>query len=221
MTVMILQSKLSKTAYPIITDPALLEKWLSGNWRELDPVEAGRSAYYAMVVGQELAMKETNRSIAKQQVYYAEYQNYLKTSKVGPHGIKLAAVPGTSSHGYLLAFDASNTHPIYHASNATLAKYGLCKPLMSKGEYWHVQPIEVNSNLSKNFKKWAPVDLAPALVAKFGFQEETLLLIRDYQYGPDFAAGLLAGKKDFSNATIDYFDDYRHWSALEAKINIY
>jgi hypothetical protein len=151
-----LKSKLKNT-YPT-ADPA---QWLIGNWQSLDPVFAGRLAYYAMKTGKKMKLNECKRSTALQTVYYNEYLQYKRTGRLGSHGIKLAAAPGTSYHEISLAADADKSHPIYNVPSASLAAYGLCKPLVNKGEFWHVQPIET-LNLGANASIPAVKALAPA-----------------------------------------------------------
>lgn len=219
MATQIFQSKLSRSAYPVVPI-AECGEYLLGNWQGLDPIFAGRLASAGKDLG-DVPLSETVRSTDLQRIYYNEYIQYKKTKILGPHGIKLAAVPGTSWHEIRLAVDVKSSHRLYHASNAELSKYGLCKPLVSKGEYWHLQPIETFKLGSKCKTYLAPVDLAPALVSKFGFSEVTLIYIWEYEFGSEFAAKLLAGQKDFSDSTIEYFEKYGHWKELEAKINIY
>lgn len=129
----VLKSKL-RTTYKT-ADPA---SWLTGaDYRELDPIFAGRLAYIAKDSRVNLHLTEGFRSPERQAELYRQYQEYLKTGK---GTIRLAAKPGTSRHEYRLAIDTS-TQPIRGMSNLALAKYGLCKPIVS--EPWHIEPIEL------------------------------------------------------------------------------
>ena len=133
ISIVTLRSKLSATAYK--TAPP--EQWLTGaDYRELDPVFAGRLACLARDKKVNLSLTEAYRSTARQAELYRQYQEYLRTGK---GSIKSAARPGTSWHEFRLAVDTS-TQPIRGMTNAQLKPYGLCKPIASEG--WHIQPIE-------------------------------------------------------------------------------
>ena len=220
MTVQIWQTRSNKKAFPM-TDPTGL--FVGYNYLELDPVLVGRTGYFILkeADGEPATLTEARRSSALQAIYYKEYLNWRDHKIEGPHHIHLAAPAGSSAHEYGLAYDVAKGHPLRDADNKLLAKYGLCKPLWAKGETWHIQLLEMNTTSSSVFKKYATYDVAPGLVKKFGFNDETLTLIQHYGWGADFAEGLLAGKKDFSDKCIDYFDNYKFWESFEKKTGIY
>ena len=141
-------SKLSKTAYKT-ADP---NGRLTGDWKNIDPVFAGRLAYLCA-----MTLTESYRSTARQTELYNQYLEYKRTGK---GNIKSAAKPGCSWHEFRLAIDTSS-QPIRGMTNAQLAPYGLCKPLSKEG--WHVQPIEtINLGAKANTtaaKKLYPVEI--------------------------------------------------------------
>jgi hypothetical protein len=141
---LILQSKLSKTAYPV-ADPA---QYLTGDIDGLDPVFAGRLAYVAKVSNTKFKITDGFRSLEDQKKMYADY----KAGKLQA----TAAVPGTSWHGSRLAVDTSSP-PIRGMTNTQLAKYGLCKPLSKEG--WHIQPIETAKMGAKCNMSLAPKEM--------------------------------------------------------------
>lgn len=208
------KSKL-KTTYPT-SDPS---KWLVGDWQMLDPVFAGRLAYYCQCSGKKLKFTGY-RTTARQKVLYNEYLDYKRTGILGPDRVKLAAAPGKSAHEYHLAIDADNDHPIYQAVNSALRSYGLCKPLWGRGEHWHIQPIEANTDSSTVFKSLAPVDLAPLLKAKFSLEDATVDYLASYEHAEPLFEGLLAGKKTFSPETVTYISKYEYGIALLSKLGI-
>ena len=120
-------SKLSKTAYKT-ADPS---NRLTGDWKNIDPVFAGRLAYLCA-----MELTESYRPTARQTELYNQYLEYKRT---GEGTIKSAARPGQSWHEFRLAIDTSSK-PIRGMTNEELAPYGLCKPIAKEG--WHVQPIE-------------------------------------------------------------------------------
>lgn len=115
-----------------------------GKKDNVDPILLGRLARVAEVNHCTITIKEGYRSYATQSLYYNEYIKYLKTGKVGPLGIKLASKPGLSWHEHFLAVDVADSK-IKALGNDYLKKFGLIKPLISKGETWHIQPIEVQT----------------------------------------------------------------------------
>jgi len=132
--------------------------WLIGMWKDLDPEFCHRLAAFSRDKEEQSHINgNPYRSYAVQNEYYQEYLVYKKTKKLGKRGIKLAAKPGSSAHEYRLAVDILIGSPLYEATNAELAKYGLCKPLIKKGEVWHIQPIETNTTSSAVFRKYAPI----------------------------------------------------------------
>lgn len=207
---MILQTKLNKVAYKT-ADPSA---WLGPGWELLDPVFAGRLAYYCMVK----ALKAIfNRGYATPEEQAKLYAEFLAGKRVS------AAKPGTSWHEFRLAVDITfcsdgkTRHPIRNATNAELAPYGLCKPIASEG--WHIQPIETGKpGLSRT--AFAPVDLAPQLKAKFKLTDAEAGYIAAYKYAVDLAVGLLAGKKDFSAGTTKYLYSWKGWETLRTKLGL-
>ncbi len=131
-----------------VANPAI---YLVAGYEELDPVFAGRLAYYAKCNGSRIIITEGYRSPERQLQLYNQYLEYKRTGK---GSIRLAAAPGTSWHEYRLAIDTSS-YPARGASNAELAKYGLCKPIKSEG--WHIQPIETMNQSDR--KKFAPKEV--------------------------------------------------------------
>lgn len=160
------RSKLGATAYK--TAPP--EQWLTGaDYRELDPVFAGRLAYLAKDKKVNLSLTEAYRSTARQAELYQMYLDYKRTGK---GTIKSAAKPGTSWHEYRLAVDTS-TQPIRGMTNAQLKPYGLCKPIASEG--WHIQPIETAGKTNR--AAYAPEeveDLTEAEVRKLIAESQTV-----------------------------------------------
>jgi hypothetical protein len=201
---MILQSRLSKTAYPM-ADPT---QWLYGDVKNLDPVFAGRLAAYAKWTGIKIRITDGFRSLSDQWEIYGQF-------KAGE--IPSAAYPGTSWHGISLAVDTS-TDPIRSASNKVLKAYGLCKPLSKEG--WHIQPIETIDLGTKATKSWQPVDLTPLMKSKFALSDSTMEYIAAYPYAASFCEQLLAGDKKFEASTLRYFKDYKYWASLQAKTGI-
>ena len=221
MTVKIVQTKFNKNAYNR-SDPTGL--FVGYNYLTLDPLLQQRTAHFIEkeADGEPATLTETHRDSALQAVYYKEYLNWKNNKIEGPHHIHLASPSGSSTHEFDLSYDAAKGHPLRTADNKLLAKYGLIKPLWNKGETWHVQLIELTSGSMKTeYKKFVPYDLVPMLVAKFGFNEETLTVIQHFGWAADFAEKLLLGQKDFSNECIDYFDNYRFWESFEKKTGIY
>jgi len=161
-----LRSKLKATAYK--TAPP--EQWLTGaDYRELDPVFAGRLAYLAKDKKVNLSLTEAYRSTARQAELYQMYLDYRRTGK---GSIKSAAKPGTSWHEFRLAVDTS-TQPIRGMNNAQLKPYGLCKPIA--GEGWHIQPIETAGKTNRT--AYAPEeveDLTEAEVRKLIAESQTV-----------------------------------------------
>lgn len=202
---MILQSKLSKTAYPV-ADPV---QYLAGDTEGLDPVFAERLAYVAKVNSTKFKVTDGFRSLEDQKKMYDDY----KAGKLQA----TAAKPGTSWHGSRLAVDTSS-QPIRMMTNVELMKYGLCKPLSKEG--WHIQPIETAKMGVKCNTSLSPVDLAPQLKAKFGLTDAEVAYIAAYKYPVDLAAGLLAGKKDFSAETMKYLYSNKHWETLRNKLGL-
>jgi hypothetical protein len=226
---LILKSKLSKTAYKT-ADP---KEWLTGDYKGVDPVFLGRLAYYAkycfekaMTKVKQMKINTGIRTDAFQLILYNEAKNYKKTKKLGKYRVKNAAYPGTSFHGehICLAVDVDKMHPFYKATNADLAPFGLCKPLLSIGEVWHGQPIETaklgaDASVPK-VKALAPMNLAPLLKEKFGLADATISYLANYEYATDLAEGLLTGKKDFSAETMKYLFSYKYWESLREKLGL-
>jgi hypothetical protein len=202
---MILKSKLSKTAYPI-ADP---DQWVTGDKADIDPVVLGRLAYAGKTNNKVIVITEGGgyRSYSEQVKMY----NLYKAGKLQA----TAAVPGTSWHGSGLAVDTS-TYPIRGMTSAQLKKYGLCKPLSK--EPWHIQPIETATMGAKCNMSLAPEDLGPPLKTKFGLADNTVDYIAAYKYAADLATGLLAGKKDFAAETMKYLYSYKYWESLREKL---
>ena len=194
--------------------------WLIGDWQSLDPIFAGRLAFYAKSVGKKLILNETYRSSELQAKYYALAQEYQRTKKPNRYGIKYAAVPGSSSHEFRLAVDADNSHPIYQASNAELAKFGLCKPYLNIKEYWHIQPIEANSKSKGVFQKYAPTDMEPLLKRKFNFDQYTFDFIRGFAYPGDLAQAMYTGRpfNELSESTQNYLKTHKFFEVLKRRV---
>lgn len=209
----ILQTKLNKDAYPRLKGSEIGE-WLIGDWKSLDYIFAGRLAYLAKHLGYKMKLNETFRTKERQAELYARF---LKGE------LKSCAKVGSSSHEYRLAVDVDKSHALYYMTDKEARQFGLCKPLMkSKGEYWHIQPIEANGNSGRLFKSLAPKDLTPELVKKFNFGEATINHIFKFEFAEEFAVGLLNDKHDFSNSTVKYFtEDYKFGKELQEKIKIY
>lgn len=209
------QSKLSYTAYKM-ADPA---KWIIGDWQEDDPVLAGRIAYYCYCKGVPCSYNgKSYRSTAQQTIYYNEYLHYKATRIKNADGVILAAKPGSSAHEYREAADIKSGHPLYTATDAELKSFGLCKPLINKGEYWHIQPIESNTTNSSVFKKLVPIDLGALLKLKFTkLTDGDIDYIAKYPYSKILAYGLISGNKSFSDTTIKYI---KASSGLDKKLNI-
>lgn len=219
MILSIFKSSLDYHAYPM-ANPA---DWLIGDWWELDPVLAGRLAYFCYKYGIPLVITETYRSLEVQKIYYAEAQQWKKYKKLGPNNIKSAAKPGTSWHGIRLAADASKTkqktvHPIRNTQNGVLAQYGLCKPISS--EPWHIQPIETRNMGTSCKTSLCPVDLAPALKRKFNIADATIDFLARYQFASQLAIALLGGIRKFSAETMTYLQTYKYWSSLKVKLGL-
>jgi hypothetical protein len=226
---MILKSKLSKTDYPV-ADP---EIWLTGDYKGIDPVLAGRLAAYAkycfekkLTKIKQMKINTGIRTDAFQLILYNEAQTYKKTKKLGKYKVKSAAYPGKSYHGehVCLAVDVDKPHPFYKATNADLTPFGLCKPLISIGEVWHGQPIET-AKLGADAsipaaRALAPMDLALQLKAKFNLADVTIDYISAYKYAADLADGLLAGKKDFAAETMKHLYSYKYWESLREKLGL-
>lgn len=190
---MILKSKLGNS-YPV-ADPKV---YLIGDTDGLDPVFAGRLAYIAKITNTKIKITDGYRPYDEQVKMYDMYKaGKLKAT---------AAIPGTSWHGSRLAVDTS-TQPIRGMTNADLKKYGLCKPLSKEG--WHIQPIETASMGAKCNTSLSPIDLSAQLKAKFNLQDSELKRIEGYEYSLQLADGLLAGKKSFSQGTLDYLGDLK------------
>lgn len=128
-----------------VADPSI---WLTGSWKGLDPVFAGRLAFLAQSKNKKIAVTEGYRSTERQEQLY---QSFLQYKRTGKGAIKLAAKPGTSWHEFRLAIDTS-TQPFRLMTNRELLAYGLCKPISTEG--WHIQPIETHGE--KDRKKWEP-----------------------------------------------------------------
>lgn len=168
ISIVTLRSKLSTTAYK--TAPP--EQWLTGaDYRELDPVFAGRLACLARDKKVNLSLTEAYRSTARQAELYQMYLDYKRT---GRGSIKSAAKPGTSWHEFRLAVDTS-TQPIRGMTNVQLKPYGLCKPIASEG--WHIQPIETAGKTNR--AAYAPEEVENLT------REETLALIKEVLAGAD------------------------------------
>lgn len=204
---MILQSKLSKTAYPT-ADPNV---WVSGDKENMDPVFLGRLAYFGKVNNVVVVVTENGgyRSYTEQEKMYALY----KAGKLQA----TAAKPGTSRHGFCIAVDSS-TQPYRKMTSKELKKYGINKPIKAEG--WHGEPIETAGKTFTIIKQLAPVDLAPQLKAKFGLTDAEVNYIAAYKYPADLAAGLLAGKKDFAADTLKYLYSHRGWETLRSKLGL-
>jgi hypothetical protein len=189
--------------------------YLTGDVDGLDPVFAGRLAYVFKVEsnkqGKVIKMTVTDgyRSLADQEKMYRDYKaGKLKAT---------AAIPGTSWHGSRLAVDTS-TQPIRRMTNADLKQYGLCKPLSKEG--WHIQPIETVTMGARCNTSLSPIDLSPQLKTKFGISDDTAGYIGAYEYASALADGLLAGKKTFSEPTMDYLKAYKYWDSLKIKLGM-
>jgi hypothetical protein len=201
---LILKSKLG-AKYPT-ADP---KEFLMGDTEGLDPVFAGRLAHVAKVNNTKFKITDGFRSLADQEKLYRDYRaGKLKAT---------AAVPGTSWHGSRLAVDTS-TQPIRRMTNAELKQYGLCKPLSKEG--WHIQPIETATMGAKCNTSLSPVDLSPQLKTKFGISDDTAGYIGAYEYASDLADGLLAGKRTFTESTMDYLKSYKYWDSLKIKLGM-
>jgi hypothetical protein len=165
---MILESKLSRTAYPV-ADP---DKYLTGDKENLDPVLAGRVAYVFKVASDKAGtiikchVTDGYRTHADQEKLYDEKQRGLRKS---------AEIPGRSWHEYSLAIDTS-TSPIRQMSSHELHQYGLAKPI--KGEGWHIQPIETVG--ISNRTTFAPFDLIPLVKQRFEFSDDTIRFLTSH-----------------------------------------
>jgi hypothetical protein len=201
---LILKSKLGGTYQT--ADPA---QYLTGDTEGLDPIFAGRLAYVAKINNTKFKITDGYRSLEDQKKMYADY----KAGKLQA----TAAVPGTSWHGSRLAVDTSSP-PIRGMASAQLMKYGLCKPLKSEG--WHIQPIETTNMGAKCNMSLVPDDLGPQLKAKFSIADATVDYIGGYKYAVDLAAGLIAGKRDFSAETMKYLYSYKYWESLREKLGM-
>lgn len=181
---MTLKSKLG-TGYPT-ADPNI---FLSGDRKGIDPVLAGRLAMHAKANGKIYAVTSGYRSYEEQVKMYDDYiHGKLEAT---------AAIPGTSWHGSRLAADIS-TYPIRGAASASLAKYGLCKPLKSEG--WHIQPIEtVNMGVKCN------MSLAPEEVEDLT-EAEVMALIKKVLTGASTEASSWA-KESWAEAKSDGITD--------------
>lgn len=193
--------------------------WLTGDWKSVDPLFAQRLANFAKAKNQKMKLNETYRSTELQRMYYNEYLQYKKTGRVGVHGIKLAAKPGTSSHEFRLAIDVDKSHPLFYAKNDELKIYGLCKPV--KSETWHIQPIETNTTNSSVFKKFEPINLSIQVQNKFRLSDGTMKYLEDYKYSQALFEKLLNGVKSFSEDTVEYLARYEYWDVLKIKLGIY
>lgn len=204
---MILKTKLSKTAYPLVDS----DKWVAGDKENIDPVVLGRLANAGKV--NKAVIVVTNGG------GYRSYEEQVKMYTLYKAG-KLqatAAVPGTSWHGSSLAVDTS-TYPIRGMASSQLEKYGLCKPL--RAEPWHIQPIETKRMGVRCDMKLAPEDLGKKLKEKFGIADSTVDYIGAYKYGVDLAEKLLAGNRDFSAETMKYLYAYKYWLSLQTKLGL-
>lgn len=105
-------------------------------------------------------------------------QANLKSRKPG-----LAASPGTSWHEYGLAVDVKDSW-LRNMSDSELAKYGLHRPALSKGEDWHFEPLDTKGVKGKTAKQ----ELTIKLAAEGGVSlstgiENSLDLRNDYKHG--------------------------------------
>ena len=158
-------SKLGKQ-YNTVEPEGLLT---GADYKEIDPIFAGRLAYLAKINGTTFKLTEGYRTPERQRELYAQYQNYLKTGK---GSIKLAEKPTMSWHEWRLAVDTSS-QPIRAMTNEQLKPYGLCKPIKSEG--WHIQPIETMGISDR--KKYAPEGVEDMT------REETIKLIKEILNG--------------------------------------
>ena len=79
---------------------------------------------------------------------YAEQKRLYDLYKAGKGS--LAAVPGTSRHGFGQAIDINTPNVEALIKSGLFAKYGFTRPLLNKGETWHVE------------NKWVPKGAAPS-----------------------------------------------------------
>ena len=201
---MIPQSRLDKTLYKM----ADVDKWLKGDTKYMDPVTAGRAAYFGYDHDTVIDITDGHRPYADQE---KAYKRFLAGELIS------AATPGRSWHGPGLAFDSST--PVFRqATSKELQFYGLCKPL--KNEPWHAQPIETLGKSYTQIPVFAPIDLAPLMKAKFGLSDPTLSYIETYKYAVSFCEQLLAGDHTFDQSTIDFFKKYKFWPFLEKKLDL-
>lgn len=204
---MILKTKLSKTAYPMADS----DRWVVGDKENIDPVVLGRLANAGK--GNKAVIVVTNGGGYRSYEEQVKMYNLYKAGKLQA----TAAVPGTSWHGSSLAVDTS-TYPIRGFASSQMEKYGLCKPLLK--EPWHIQPIETKRMGVKCDMRLAPEDLGKKLMDRFGLVQSTIDYLAEYKYAVELAEGLLIGKKDFSAATMKYLFAYKYWHSLQTKLGL-
>ncbi len=75
---------------------------------------------------------------------YRTYEQQVAIAKTARPGY--AATPGTSNHGFGFALDINTADANRADSLGLLQKYGLHRPMMSKGlfEPWHIEPVGLN-----------------------------------------------------------------------------
>lgn len=172
--------------YPV-AEPS---EWLTGSdYKQIDPVFAGRLAYAAKCNKVKIKLTEGYRDTARQTELYNQYLEGKLQS---------AAKPGTSWHEYRLAVDTS-TQPIRGFGNLQLSQYGLCKPISTEG--WHIQPIEtLNLKGQANREKWAPVEVEDMT------KDETLQLIKEQLQGKNSSVSQYA-EEVWNQATAEGITD--------------
>lgn len=199
---MILKSKLSKDKYKTCD----VKGNLTGDVDNLDPVFAGRLAYFAKVYKIKIQITDGYRSISDQKIMWQRYKRGEVPS---------CAKVGTSWHGFSLAIDTS-TQPLRGMDNSQLAKFGIAKTI--KSEDWHIQPIETLGQTDR--KKFAPIDMIPVVKKKFAISDSTIEFLSKYKYAQSLFEALVDGRSDFSETTINYLKTYKYYSVLAEKFKI-
>lgn len=95
------------------------------------------SKEYKERTGKSITVTSANRSIEEQQKLY----------ETMPKG--MAAKPGSSLHNFGWAMDISSKDANELEELGLLDKYGFHRPLLAKGETWHIEPKIATENASK------------------------------------------------------------------------